>query len=410
MLIFLSENILNIIFFIGIILILILIIFRSKKKLISNNEVNIVINKDKIIKSMPGNTLLNILSLNNIFISSTCGGNGACGMCKCVVISGGDKISNIEKDHISKKEEINNMRLACQVRVERNINIKILNDSKVISVKKYIGSVVSNKNVAIFIKNLIIKLNNNNKLKFRPGEYVKIKAKKGLYYFRNFNISKKYKLFWSKLDLDNCFVNIKEEVFRAYSIANHPVDSSIITFLVRIAVSPHSQKKLSHGLCSSYIFNLKKGENIEFSGPYGDFFIKNTNNEMVYIGGGAGMGPIRSHIFHLFYTLKTTRKITFFYGARSFKDIFFQEDFLNIERKYSNFKYYIALSELKSTDKWNGLSGYIHNVVYNVYLKEHKFIDSIEYYLCGPPLMIGSTELMLSKIGVKKEMISFDKF
>lgn len=390
------------------IIILVILLIIAEKKLISQEEVEILINEEKKIKVKPGNSLLSTLANNKIFIPSACGGGGTCAMCKCKVNKGGGELLSTEKTHISNKEEKLNIRLACQIKVKNNLEITV--PEEIFSIKNFTGTVLSNENVATFIKYLNVKIDNEEKIVFKAGGYIQITVPKGEYKFSNFEIQEKYKTDWNKFNLWKYTTIVKEPVYRAYSMANHPAEGNIVNLTVRIATPPPNNDKISPGLCSSYIFNLKKGDKVNFSGAYGEFFIKNTDNEKIYIGGGAGMAPMRSHLFHLFYTLKTNKKISFFYGARSLKENFFEKEFKEIEKKFSNFNYTVALSEPLKEDNWTGPIGFIHEIVYENYLKLHEDPTEIEYYLCGPPLMLNAVKKMLYNIGVEEEMIAYDAF
>jgi len=392
--------------FSGIILILTSMLIYAKTKLISQNKIKLIVNNKKTIRVLPGSTLLSVLANNKIFVPSACGGGGTCAMCKCKVITGGGDILSTEKAHISRKDIKDNVRLACQVKVREDMNIVVADE--VFSIKKYVGTVVSNYNVATFIKYLKINIDNNDVLDFKAGGYVQISVPVGVYKFKNFNIDKEYIEDWNKFNLWKYKVKVIKETYRAYSMANHPAEENIVSLTVRIAPPP--KDIFNPGICSSYIFGLREGDKINFSGPYGEFFIKDTNNEKIYIGGGAGMAPMRSHLFHLFHTKKTNVKVSFFYGARSLRENFFEEDFKDIESKFKNFKYILALSDPLPEDNWTGKVGFIHQVVLDSYLKFHDDPTEIEYYLCGPPMMIDAVVNMLYELGVEEEMIAFDKF
>ncbi len=398
----------SIIFFTTLIIILVISILIAEKKLINQEKVELLINNDKKVKVMPGNTLLNTLSAMNIFIPSACGGGGTCAMCKCKISSGGGEILPTEKMHINRKEEKENVRLACQVKVRNAMDIHV--PDEIFSIKQFTGTVTSNDNVATFIKDIRWDIDNNEELKFQAGGYVQISVPAGKYPFKDFNIPKQYRDDWDKFDLWRYTCNVEEPMYRAYSMANHPAEGNKVSLTIRIATPPPNKPDVNPGQCSSYIFSLKPGDKINFSGPYGEFFIKESKREMIYIGGGAGMAPMRSHVFHLFHTLKTTRKVSFFYGARSKRESFFDQDFLDIENKFPNFKYTLALSEPLPEDKWNGATGFINQVVYEKYLKSHEDPSEIEYYLCGPPMMIDAVVNMLEDLGVEEDMISYDKF
>jgi Na+-transporting NADH:ubiquinone oxidoreductase subunit F len=394
--------------FTGIILLLTLIIIVVERNLVPQGKIKININDEKTVEVSGGSTLLSALSNEKIFIPSACGGGGTCAMCKCKVLTGGGNILPTEKTHISKGEERENFRLACQVKIREDMTIRV--PDEIFSIKQFVGTVSSNENVSTFIKNFNVSIDQGQTLKFQAGGYIQITVPEGEYSFKDFDIPKEYRTDWDKFNLWRYKTVVSEELFRAYSMANHPAEGNKINLTIRIATPPPNNPEVSPGLCSSYIFSLKAGDKVNFSGPYGEFFIKDTAREMVYIGGGAGMAPMRSHLFHLFHTLKTGRKVTFFYGARSLKENFFYEDFIAIEKNFPNFKYVLALSNPLPEDNWKGPVGFIHQVASEYYLKDHEDPTEIEYYLCGPPMMIDAVCDMVYDLGVEDEMIAFDKF
>ncbi len=398
--------------FIFVILFMCIIFFLKKRKTAIQEEKQkkflITINNLKKIEAYNGSNLLDVLIKKNVPISSSCGGKAICARCKCKVFQLVNKILPDEKKHISDCEEKDHIRLACQVFVNQNININISKET--FFIRSFTGAVLSNINVTPFIKHLKIIIDNEQQFMFQVGNYVQFNIPKGVYYFKDFNISKKYINDWKFLKLLNYKTLVSESIVRGYSLANSSGGGNKLEFLVRISLPPNNKKGIMPGLASSYIFSLKFGDNISFLGPYGDFLIKKTQREIVYIGGGAGMAPIRSHILYLFYKLKTKRKVTFFYGARSLKEVFFQNDFLRIEKKFKNFKYILGLSEVIDNKKWNGFIGYIHDIAYQKYIKQHGNPLEIEYYLCGPEVLINAAYQMLLKLGVEKKMIAFDKF
>jgi Na+-transporting NADH:ubiquinone oxidoreductase subunit F len=393
--------------FTGTLLALVLSLIFAGNKLISNEEVVLSINKEKEIKVMPGGNLLSTLANHNIFIPSACGGGGTCAMCKCKVLKGGGDILATEKTHINRKDAKNFVRLACQVKIRESMDIQV--PEEIFSIKTFTGTVTSNNNVSTFIKYLKFDIDNNEILNFKAGGYVQISVPPNVYNFKDFEIEEMYRSDWDKFNLWRYKAQVPSSIFRAYSMANHPAEGNRVALTIRIATPPPSNPSANPGQCSSYVFSLRKGDKIDFSGPYGEFFIKDSQREMMYIGGGAGMAPMRSHIFHLFHTLKTTRKVTFFYGARSKKENFFDNEFQDIEKKYSNFKQIIALSEPLKEDNWNGPIGFIHNIAHQT-LMNHEDPTEVEYYLCGPPIMIDSVIDMLDNLGVDEEMIAYDKF
>lgn len=396
-----------------IILFLVTLLLYAKNKLTVSGPVKIIINGEKEITTEAGGTLLATLGNNKIILPSACGGGGTCAMCRCQVFEGGGEILPTEISHFTRKEVKEHWRLACQVKVKENLKIKV--PDEVFGIKKWECEVISNKNVATFIKEFVVKLPEGEKLDFKPGGYIQIDVPAGIYKFKDMDIQEEYRKDWDKFKMWDLVTIVEEPVFRAYSMANHPAEGNIIKLNVRIATPPWDKNKnswmnVSPGKCSSFIFTRKPGDKVTISGPFGEFFIKDTDNEMVYIGGGAGMAPLRSHIFHLFKTLKTKRKVTYFYGGRSKRELFYTEDFRKIEKEFPNFKYVIALSEPLPEDNWDGHVGFIHQVAFESYLKNHPEPEEIEYYLCGPPMMLKAVQDMLYNLGVPEENIAFDDF
>jgi Na+-transporting NADH:ubiquinone oxidoreductase subunit F len=384
----------------------------ARKKLTPQGEVTLTIN-DQEYKAPPGSTLLTTLSNQGIFLPSACGGGGTCGVCKCQVLEGAGSILPTETGFFTRKEQLDNWRLSCQVKVRQDIKIKI--PEEILGIRKWDCEVVSNKNVATFIKEFVVILPPKEVLDFKSGGYIQIDVPKFEMNFRDIDVEEQYRDEWDLYNMWNLKLKNTEETFRAYSMANHPAEGNIIKLNVRIATPPWDNdkrifKNVPPGICSSYIFSRKPGDKITVSGPYGEFFIKNTEREMLYIGGGAGMAPLRSHLFHLFYTEQTKRKVTYWYGARSKREIFYEKEFKKIQRQFPNFNFYIALSEPKEEDNWKGYTGFIHQVIYDEYLSKLEEPEEIEYYLCGPPLMNEAVLKMLYDLGVPDEMIAFDDF
>lgn len=398
----------SVVVFTAVILGLTLALILAAKKLVAQGNIKIVINDEKTIEVPAGGTLLSTLANEKIFVPSACGGGGTCAMCKCKVFEGGGSILPTEKTHVSRREEKEGVRLACQVKVRQDMKIAV--PDEIFSIKRYTGTITSNDNVATFIKATNATIDNGEVLNFKAGGYIQIEVPVGEYPAKNFDIPEKFRDDWDKFKMWDLSVKVDEPIFRAYSMANHPAEGNKIMTTIRYANPPPGSVGIPPGKCSSYIFSLKPGDKITFSGPYGEFFIKDTKREMVYIGGGAGMAPMRSHLFHLFHTMKTDRKVTFFYGARSMRENFYMEDFLDIERKFPNFKYVLALSSPLPEDNWTGPTGFIHQVALETYLKNHEDPTEIEYYLCGPPMMIDAVINMLHDLGVEDDMIAFDKF
>ncbi len=408
----LSTILLSIVVFLIIILLLVNMLLFARDKLLPKGNVKLNINDRELIVS-PGGNLLSTLSGNGIYLPSACGGGGTCGMCRCQIISGGGSILPTEVGFFTRKEQQNNWRLGCQVKIRENMVIKL--PESVLGIKKWECEVVSNKNVATFIKEFVVKLPDGEELNFEPGGYIQIDVPKYETSFREFDIDEKFRNDWDKYKMWDLHVKNTSETYRAYSMANYPAEKNLIKLNIRIATPPWDNVRkefmnVPPGICSSYIFSLKHGDKVNISGPYGEFHIKDTQNEMVYIGGGAGMAPLRSHIFHLFHTLKTTRKVSYWYGARSLREVFYEDEFRSIEKEFSNFRFHIALSEPLSDDNWKGPTGFIHQVLFDNYLSKHEEPEDIEYYFCGPPVMNNAVVKMLDSLGVPQENISFDDF
>ncbi|MDR1055951.1 MAG: NADH:ubiquinone reductase (Na(+)-transporting) subunit F [Prevotellaceae bacterium] len=407
--------ILAIIVFLVIILLLVGLLLYAKTKLSPSGLVKMDINGDeKELEVQPGSSILATLANNKIFLPSACGGGGTCGMCKCQVLEGGGTILPTETGFFTRKQQQNNWRLGCQVKIKEDIKIHV--PEEVLGIKKWECEVVSNRNVATFIKEFVVKLPEGEMLNFKSGGYIQIDIPKcEVDYSKDIFVEEEFREDWDQMKIWDLKMLNNEETFRAYSMANHPDENNIIMLNIRIATPPWDKAKaafmnVNPGICSSYIFARKPDDKVTISGPYGEFFLKDTDNEMMFIGGGAGMAPMRSHIFHLFHTLKTKRKVSFWYGARSRREIFYEEDFKAIEREFPNFTFTIALSEPKPEDNWTGKVGFIHQVIYDSYLKDHESPEDIEYYMCGPPMMNASVNKMLYNLGVPDEMIAFDDF
>ncbi len=403
----------SIVVFLVIILMLVAILLYAKAKLLPSGEVKININDEKELTVSPGGSLLSTLGNEKILLPSACGGGGTCGMCKCQVIEGGGDILPTEKPFFSRKEQQNNYRLACQVKVKQDMKIEI--PKEIMGIKKWECEVVSNRNVATFIKEFVVKLPEGETLDFRSGGYIQIDVPKITVDFKDMDIEEEYHEDWDKFKMWDLKMVNPEPTYRAYSMANHPAEGNIVMLNIRIATPPWDRAKnafmnVNPGVCSSYIFSRKPGDKVMISGPYGEFFIKDTDREMMFIGGGAGMAPMRSHIFDQFLTKRTKRKATFWYGARSKREIFYEDHFRKIEEEFDNFKFTIALSEPLPDDNWDGPVGFIHQVIFDEYLKNHEEPEEIEYYLCGPPMMNAAVTKMLYDLGVPDEMIAFDDF
>lgn len=402
----------SIAFFLGIILLLVVILLYARTKLSPQGEVTLKVN-DKEFEVSPGSTVLSTLSTQGVFLPSACGGGGTCGMCKCQVIEGGGSILPTETGFFTRKEQQDSWRLGCQVKIRNDMTIKV--PEEVMGIRKWECEVVSNRNVATFIKEFKVKLPEGENLEFKSGGYIQIDVPKVNVDFKGMDVEEQFRDEWDKFGMWDLKMKNPEETFRAYSMANHPAEGNIVMLNIRIATPPWDRSKgqfmkVNPGICSSYIFSRKPGDKVTISGPYGEFFIKDTEREMVYIGGGAGMAPLRSHIFHLFHTLKTDRKVSYWYGARSKREIFYEDEFRKIEKEFPNFKFNIALSEPLPEDNWSGYTGFIHQVVYDEYLSKHEEPEEIEFYLCGPPMMNDAVMKMLYDLGVPDEMVDFDDF
>lgn len=387
---------------------LVIVILLAKSKLVASGEVTIGINNDpkKAITSGVGSKLLGALAAKDIFIPSACGGGGTCGQCRVKVMSGGGDILPTELDHISKKEAKAGCRLACQVPVKTDMALEI--DDEIFGVKKWQCEVISNNNTATFIKELLLKLPEGEDVHFKAGGYIQIEAPAHQVKYADFDIPPQFRDDWEKYDLFRLVSTVDEPVLRAYSMANYPDEKGRIMLNVRIATPPSAQ--FAPGKMSSYIFNLKAGDKVIISGPFGEFFVKQTDAEMVFVGGGAGMAPMRSHIFDQLKRQHTKRKMSFWYGARSRREIFYQDDFDALAAENDNFVWHVALSDPLPEDKWDGYTGFIHNVLYERYLKQHKAPEDCEYYMCGPPIMNSSVISLLESLGVEPENILLDDF
>lgn len=417
--------------FVVVILALVTILLQAKARLSPSGPVKLNINGDEV-EVESGTTLLSTLSNQKIFLPSACGGGGTCGMCKCQVTEGGGEILPTETGFFNRKEIADNWRLGCQVKVKNDMNVKV--PEEIFGIKKWECEVVSNYNVASFIKEFVVKLPEGETLDFEAGGYIQVDVPATTVDFKNIDITSHPKLGkapdefqaeWDKFKLWDLKMVNPEPLFRAYSMANHPAEGNIIMLNIRIATPPFDRKKggwmdVNPGVCSSFVFNQKPGDKVTISGPYGEFFIKETEAEMVYIGGGAGMAPMRSHLFHLFHTLKTGRKVSYWYGGRSKRELFYLDDFRQIEQEFPNFKFHIVLSEPLPEDNWqakdnmdaegDGFTGFVHQALIDNYLNHHDAPEDIEYYFCGPPLMNAAVLKMVDDFGVPPENVSFDDF
>jgi Na+-transporting NADH:ubiquinone oxidoreductase subunit F len=401
---------LGVVMFLVIILALVALLLVAKAKLVPAAEVRIIINDDEEnpVVTMAGGTLLNVLADKKIFIPSACGGGGTCGVCIVHVHDGGGAMLPTEKGHISRGEARDGCRLSCQVKVKQDMRIEV--EPEIFSVKKWECTVTSNHNVATFIKEFVIKLPEGESVPFRAGGYIQIEAPPHVANYKDFIIEDEYRADWDKFGLWKFVSNVQETVTRAYSMANYPGEEGIIMLNIRIASPPPRLPNVPPGQMSSYIFDQKPGDKVVISGPFGEFFAKETDTEMVFIGGGAGMAPMRSHIFDQFKRIHTDRKVTFWYGARSWREAFYVDDFNQIQADNDNFQWFIALSDATEADQWEGLTGYIHQVVLDEYLSKHPSPEDVEYYLCGPPIMNQCVIDMLEELGVEPENIALDDF
>jgi Na+-transporting NADH:ubiquinone oxidoreductase subunit F len=387
------------------------VLMLARRELVATGEVAITVNDDpeKALTTPAGGTLLSTLAENKIFIPSACGGRGTCGVCKVTVKEGGGAMLPVEENHVNRGEAREGVRLSCQVKVKQDMKIEV--PPEVFDVRKWQCKVRSNHNVATFIKELVLELPLGESVPFRAGGYIQIECPPHVARYQDFDVEEEYRDDWDKFNVWRYVSTVDETVTRAYSMANYPEEKGIIMLNVRIASPPpRAPEGTPPGQMSSYIFNLKPGDDVTISGPFGEFFAKETDAEMLYIGGGAGMAPMRSHIFDQFYGLHTKRKVTFWYGARSLREAFYQEDFDKIQEEFDTFKWYLAMSEPLPEDNWTGYTGFIHQVVYDNYLKDHPAPEDIEYYLCGPPLMLKACLQMLDDLGVEPENILFDDF
>jgi Na+-transporting NADH:ubiquinone oxidoreductase subunit F len=399
--------------FLIVIWLLVTVLLFVRKKLVPEGNVKLIINHEREVEHERGCTLLQALGDEKIFMPSACGGGGTCGCCKGKILSGGGNILPTETAHIDRKMQAENYRLFCQVKVKEDMEIEI--PDEVFGVKKWECTVETNRNVATFIKEFIVKLPEGEYIDFKSGGYIQIDVPPCTIHYKDIEVEEEYREDWKKAHLFDMVMKNREVGMRAYSMANHPMENDRIMLNVRIATPPFDCKKstmlkVNPGICSSYIFSLKPGDMVNISGPYGEFFVQDTQNEMMFIGGGAGMAPMRSHIFDQFKTHHTQRKTTFWYGGRSKRELFYLDNFEEIAKENNNFSFHIALSEPLSEDRWTGYTGFIHQVIYDNYLKNHDAPEDIEYYICGPGPMLQAILTMLDNLGVPKNMIFYDDF
>ncbi|MEL6090504.1 NADH:ubiquinone reductase (Na(+)-transporting) subunit F [Plesiomonas shigelloides] len=404
------EIILGVVMFTLILLALVLVILFAKSKLVSSGDITIEINGDPnlTITTQAGGKLLGALAGNGIFVSSACGGGGSCGQCHAKVLEGGGDVLPTELSHITKRDAAAGCRLACQVNVKENMKIEL--PEEIFGVKKWECEVISNDNVATFIKELVLAIPEGEEVPFRAGGYIQIEAPAHHIKYSDFDVPEEYREDWDKYNLFRYESVVNEPIIRAYSMASYPEEKSIIMLNVRIATPPPSNPDAPPGQMSSFIWSLKKGDKVTISGPFGEFFAKDTDNEMVFIGGGAGMAPMRSHIFDQLKRLHSKRKMSFWYGARSKREMFYVEDFDMLAAENPNFTWNVALSDPLPEDNWTGYTGFIHNVIYENYLRDHEAPEDCEFYMCGPPMMNAAVIKMLKDLGVEDENILLDDF
>ena len=403
-----NEIIYGVSIFLAIQFILVFLIVISKKTLLPGGDLTILINENKELKTKPGGKLLTALADQGIFLSSACGGGGSCAQCRCIVSEGGGSILPTEESSITRREAREGYRLSCQVPVKRDMKIEV--PPEMLETRKWECVVASNENVATFIKELILALPEGEHVDFKAGGYIQIEVPPHELEYQSFDIDDRFLADWRKFRMFQYKSHVYVPVTRAYSMANYPEEHGIIKLNVRIASPPPGEPAIPPGAASSYIFNLKEGDPVTISGPFGDFFIQDNEREMVYIGGGAGMAPLRSHIFDLFKRMQTNRQVSYWYGGRSMLEVFYQEEFEELAEKHDNFTFNLALSAPLPEDNWEGYTGFIHLVLYDNYLKDHPAPEDIDYYVCGPPMMLDSVREMLDNLGVEPENVHYDDF
>ena len=404
-----QEVLLGVGLFTAVVLILVFVILAARSKLVAAGNVTIIVNDERELSVPTGGKLLQALADNELFIPSACGGGGTCAQCRCRVLSGGGAILPTETSVINKRDAEDHYRLSCQVAVKQDMRVQV--PDEVFGVKRYETTVVSNRNVASFIKELVVALPEGEELDFRAGGYIQIECPPHDLKYSDFDIDEEFRDEWDRYDLWRYESHVRKPEMRAYSMASFPLERTVVKLNVRIATPPPgADDSIPPGVMSSYIFNLKPGDKTIISGPYGEFFAKDTDNEMVFIGGGAGMAPMRSHIFDQLIRKDSTRKMSFWYGARSLKEMFYEDEFNELAAKNDNFDWYLALSEPQPEDNWTGLTGFIHQVLLDEYLSKHPAPEDCEYYLCGPPMMNTAVIKMLDSLGVPKENVMLDDF
>ena len=402
------EIILGVVMFTAIVLVLVAIILSARAQLVSGGDINIEVNGEKTLTVPAGGKLLQSLANAGLFLPSACGGGGTCAQCKCIVEEGGGAMLPTEEGYFNNREAREGWRLACQTPVKQDMVIKVPED--VFGVKQWECEVTSNPNVATFIKETNLKLPEGENVDFQAGGYVQLECPPHHVKFKDFDIEEEFCPDWERFGFFELESKVNETVMRAYSMANYPEERGILKFNIRIATPPPGSKDIPPGIMSSYVFSLKPGDTITVYGPFGEFFAKDTDSEMIFIGGGAGMAPMRSHIFDQLYRLKSKRKISFWYGARSMRELFYDEEYDRLQEECDNFKWHLALSDPQPDDNWDGPTGFIHNVLYDMYLKDHPAPEDCEYYMCGPPMMNASVIKLLKDLGVEDDNIMLDDF
>ena len=402
------EIVLGVAMFTAVILALVVLILIARSKLVASGDVNIEINGEKTIAVQAGDKLLQTLSAAGLFLPSACGGGGSCAQCKCIINDGGGSMLPTEEAHFTRREASEGWRLSCQTPVKQDMKVQV--PEEVFGVKRWECTVESNPNVATFIKELTLKLPEGEDVAFRAGGYVQLECPPHHLKYSDFNIDEEYRGDWEHFNFFEHESIVTEPVIRAYSMANYPEEKGIVKFNIRIATPPPRSKGIVPGQMSSYVFSLKPGDKVTVYGPFGEFFARDTENEMIFVGGGAGMAPMRSHIFDQLKRINSKRKISFWYGARSLRECFYSEEYDALAADNENFDWHLALSDPQAEDEWNGLTGFIHNVLFEQYLKDHEAPEDCEYYMCGPPMMNAACIKMLNDLGVENENIMLDDF
>lgn len=403
-----NEITLGVAMFTGIVLALVVIILLARAQLVSAGNVNIEINGEKTISVPAGDKLLQTLAAHDLFLASACGGGGSCAQCKCIITEGGGSLLPTEEPHFNRREAREGYRLSCQVAVKQDMKIEI--PEEVFGVKQWVCTVESNPNVATFIKELTLKLPEGENVDFRAGGYVQLECPPHVVKYADFDIEEEYRADWERFGFLDVVSKVDETVIRAYSMANYPEERGVVKFNIRCATPPPNNLALTPGIMSSWVFGLKPGDKVKVYGPFGEFFAKETDAEMVFVGGGAGMAPMRSHIFDQLRRIHSTRKISFWYGARSMREAFYMDEYDTLQAENENFQWHLALSDPLPEDNWDGLTGFIHQVLFDNYLKDHPAPEDCEFYMCGPPMMNSAVVSMLLDLGVEPDNILLDDF